>query len=211
MKSITIKGSKRESVGKVATKALRNAGMVPCVIYGGDNPVHFSAEEKAFKKLVYTPNVYTASLDVDGKKIAAILQDIQFHPVSDKILHVDFYQLIDDKEITMNIPVKLIGTSPGVLNGGSLRFTNRKLRVKALPANLPDAVIADISSLKIGSKLVVTSLETKNYIFMHPENTVVVQVRTSRNASAEEEEEAAAAAAAAETSETSEAATTAAE
>ncbi len=211
MKSITIKGSKRESVGKVSTKALRNAGMVPCVIYGGDNPVHFSAEEKAFKKLVYTPNVYTASLDVDGKKIAAILQDIQFHPVSDKILHVDFYQLIDDKEITMNIPVKLIGTSPGVLNGGSLRFTNRKLRVKALPANLPDAVIADISSLKIGSKLVVTSLETKNYIFMHPENTVVVQVRTSRNASAEEEEEAAAAAAAAETSETSEAATTAAE
>ena len=211
MKSITIKGSKRESVGKVATKALRNAGMVPCVIYGGDNPVHFSAEEKAFKKLVYTPNVYTASLDVDGKKIAAILQDIQFHPVSDKILHVDFYQLIDDKEITMNIPVKLIGTSPGVLNGGSLRFTNRKLRVKALPANLPDAVIADISSLKIGSKLVVTSLETKNYIFMHPENTVVVQVRTSRNASAEEEEEEAAAAAAAETSETSEAATTAAE
>ena len=212
MKSITIKGSKRESVGKVSTKALRNAGMVPCVIYGGDNPVHFSAEEKAFKKLVYTPNVYTASLDVDGKKIAAILQDIQFHPVSDKILHVDFYQLIDDKEITMNIPVKLIGTSPGVLNGGSLRFTNRKLRVKALPANLPDAVIADISSLKIGSKLVVTSLETKNYIFMHPENTVVVQVRTSRNASAEEEEEeAAAAAAAAETSESSEAATTAAE
>ena len=211
MKSITIKGSKRESVGKVSTKALRNAGMVPCVIYGGDNPVHFSAEEKAFKKLVYTPNVYTASLDVDGKKIAAILQDIQFHPVSDKILHVDFYQLIDDKEITMNIPVKLIGTSPGVLNGGSLRFTNRKLRVKALPANLPDAVIADISSLKIGSKLVVTSLETKNYIFMHPENTVVVQVRTSRNASAEEEEEAAAASAAAETSETSEAATTAAE
>jgi len=211
MKSITIKGSKRESVGKVSTKALRNAGMVPCVIYGGDNPVHFSAEEKAFKKLVYTPNVYTASLDVDGKKIAAILQDIQFHPVSDKILHVDFYQLIDDKEITMNIPVKLIGTSPGVLNGGSLRFTNRKLRVKALPANLPDAVIADISSLKIGSKLVVTSLETKNYIFMHPENTVVVQVRTSRNASAEEEEEEAAAAAAAETSETSEAATTAAE
>ena len=209
MKSITIKGSKRESVGKVSTKALRNAGMVPCVIYGGDNPVHFSAEEKAFKKLVYTPNVYTASLDVDGKKIAAILQDIQFHPVSDKILHVDFYQLIDDKEITMNIPVKLIGTSPGVLNGGSLRFTNRKLRVKALPANLPDAVIADISSLKIGSKLVVTSLETKNYIFMHPENTVVVQVRTSRNASAEEEEEEAAAAAAA--AETSEAATTAAE
>src|SRR6056300_963935 len=124
MKSITIKGSKRESVGKVATKALRNAGMVPCVIYGGDKPVHFSAEELAFKNLVYTPNVYTATIHVDGQKIAAILQDIQFHPVTDKILHVDFYQLFDDKEVTMNIPVKLTGTSPGVLNGRSLRFTN---------------------------------------------------------------------------------------
>lgn len=182
MKSITIKGSKRESVGKVATKALRNAGMVPCVIYGGDKPVHFSAEELAFKNLVYTPNVYTATIHVDGQKIAAILQDIQFHPVTDKILHVDFYQLFDDKEVTMNIPVKLTGTSPGVLNGGSLRFTNRKLKVKALPANLPDFVTADISKLKIGNKLFVTSLANDDYTFMHPDNTVVVQVRTSRNA-----------------------------
>ena len=189
MKSITIKGSKRESVGKVATKALRNAGMVPCVIYGGEKPVHFSAEEKAFKKLVYTPDVFTASLDVDGQKTTAILQDIQFHPLSDRILHVDFYQLFDDKEVTMNIPVKLTGTSPGVLNGGSLRFTNRKLKIKALPANLPDYVTADISGLKIGSKLLVTSLFNDEYTFMHPDNTVVVQVRTSRNATATAEAE----------------------
>ena len=190
MKSITIKGSKRESVGKVATKALRNAGMVPCVIYGVKTPIHFSAEEKVFKKLVYTPNVYTASLNVDGEKIPAILQDIQFHPVTDKILHVDFYQLFEDKEITMNIPVQLTGTSPGVLNGGSLRFTNRKLRVKALPSNLPDFIEADISKLKIGHKLVITSLFNDDYTFMHPDNTVVVQVRTSRNASSEDEDEA---------------------
>ena len=189
MKSITIKGSKRESVGKVATKALRNAGMVPCVIYGGETPIHFSAEEKAFKNLVYTPNVYTASLNVDGQKINAVLQDIQFHPVKDSILHVDFYQLFDDKEITMNIPVKLTGTSPGVLNGGSLRFTNRKLKVKALPANLPDFVSADISKLKIGHKLVVKSLIKEDYTFMHPDNTVVVQVRTSRNATEVEDED----------------------
>ncbi|WP_435413873.1 50S ribosomal protein L25/general stress protein Ctc [Polaribacter aestuariivivens] len=193
MKSITIKGSKRESVGKVATKALRNAGMVPCVIYGGDKPMHFSAPELAFKKLVYTPNVYTATINVDGQEIAAILQDIQFHPVTDRIIHVDFYQLFDDKEVTMNIPVKLTGTSPGVLNGGSLRFTNRKLKVKALPANLPDFISADISKLKIGHKLVITSLFNDDYTFMHPDNTVVVQVRTSRNASADlgddEEEE----------------------
>jgi large subunit ribosomal protein L25 len=189
MKSISIKGSKRESVGKVATKALRNAGMVPCVIYGGKTPIHFSAEEKAFKNLVFTPNVYTASLDVDGQKVEAILQDIQFHPVTDRIIHVDFYQTFDDKEITMNIPVRLVGTSPGVLNGGSLRFTNRKLRVKALPANLPDFIAADISGLKIGSKLLISSIVNDAYTFMHPENTVVVQVRTSRNATATAEEE----------------------
>ena len=192
MKSITIKGSKRESVGKVSTKALRNAGKVPCVIYGGDQPVHFSAEEKAFKNLVYTPNVYTAAIELDGQTFAAILQDIQFHPVTDKILHVDFYQLHDDKAVTMNIPVKLKGTSPGVLNGGSLRFTNRKLKVKAVPANLPDFIEADISKLKIGSKLYITELFNEDYTFMHPDNTVVVQVRTSRNAveTSEEEEEA---------------------
>ena len=189
MKSITIKGSKRESVGKVATKALRNAGMVPCVIYGGDKPVHFSAEELAFKKLVYTPNVYTATISVDGQKIPAILKDIQFHPVTDRIIHADFYQLFEDKEITMKIPVNLTGTSPGVLNGGSLRFTNRKLKIKALPSNLPDFVTADISELKIGSKLLVSSLLNNSYTFMHPDNTVVVQVRTSRNATADEEVE----------------------
>jgi large subunit ribosomal protein L25 len=189
MKSITIKGSKRESVGKVATKALRNAGMVPCVIYGGGKLVHFSAEELAFKKLVYTPNVYTATIIVDGQTIQTILKDIQFHPVTDRIIHADFYQLFEDKEITMRIPVNLTGTSPGVLNGGSLRFTNRKLKVKALPANLPDFVNADISALRIGSKLTVVSLTTDGYTFMHPDNTVVVQVRTSRNATAEDDVE----------------------
>ena len=183
MKSITIKGSKRESVGKVATKALRNAGMVPCVIYGGDKPIHFSAEEKAFKNLVYTPNVYTASIDVDGQKIPAILQDIQFHPVSDRILHVDFYQLFDDKEITMIIPVKLVGKSKGVAIGGALRHNLRKMRVKALPANLPDFIEADITELEIGNKLYVTELKNDKYSILHPNNTVVAQVRMSRNAS----------------------------
>jgi large subunit ribosomal protein L25 len=156
--------------------------MVPCVIYGGDKPVHFSAEEKSFSKLVFTPNVYTALIELDGNKVLAILQDIQFHPVTDRILHIDFYQLFDDKEVAMNIPVKLTGTSPGVLNGGSLRFTNRKLKIKALPAKLPDFVTADISELKIGSKLFITELFNDDYTFMHPDNTVVVQVRTSRNA-----------------------------
>ena len=183
MKSITIKGSERESVGKVATKALRNAGMVPCVIYGGENPVHFSAEERAFKGLVYTPEAHTVVIELEGgKKFEGILQDIQFHPVSDKILHVDFYQLEATKEITMEVPVKVTGTSPGVLLGGVLRLNQRKLKVRALPANLPDSIEANISELEMGNKLYVTKLATENYKILHPDNTVVCQVRISRAA-----------------------------
>ncbi|MFD1293002.1 50S ribosomal protein L25/general stress protein Ctc [Lutibacter holmesii] len=189
MKSITIKGSQRESVGKVSTKALRNAGKVPCVLYGGDKPLHFSADETAFKNLVYTANVYTAMIEVEGATYHAILQDIQFHPVTDKILHIDFYQLFDDKMVTMEIPVRLVGTSPGVINGGSLRFAMRKLSVRALPSDLPDFINADISKLKIGSKLFVTELADEKFSILHPENSVVVQVRTSRSAVAATDED----------------------
>ncbi|WP_435579385.1 50S ribosomal protein L25/general stress protein Ctc [Gilvibacter sp.] len=190
MKSITIKGSQRESVGKVSTKALRNAGKVPCVVYGGETPIHFSAPELAFKNLVYTPDVHTVVIELeDGTSINAILQDIQFHPVTDRILHIDFYQIFDDKEITMNIPVRLVGNSRGVRNGGVLRFVNRKLRIKAVPANLPDYVEADITELRIGNKLYVTTLTNDAYTIMHPDNTVVVQVRTSRNAVDEADDE----------------------
>jgi len=189
MKSITINGSKRESVGKKSTKALRNAGEVPCVIYGGDKPVHFSAEELAFSKLVYTPNAHTVVIALGSDTVNAVLQDIQFHPVTDRILHIDFYQLFDDKEIAMNIPVNLIGKSPGVANGGSLMRNKRKLRVKALPSNLPDFIEVDISPLKIGSKLYITELVNENYNFLHPDNTVVCQVKRSRVTIEEEEEE----------------------
>ncbi|MGA0373273.1 MAG: 50S ribosomal protein L25/general stress protein Ctc [Flavobacteriaceae bacterium] len=182
MKSITIKGSKRESVGKVATKALRNADKVPCVLYGGENPIHFSANELDFSKLVYTPNAHTVVLDINGdQKINAILQDIQFHPVSDKILHVDFYQLSEDKEVNMEIPVVIEGSAPGVLlEGGTLVISKRKLKVRALPKNLPDFINVDISSLKLGNKIFTSELESKDFTILHPENTVVCKVRTSR-------------------------------
>ena len=183
MKSITIKGSERESVGKVATKALRNAGAVPCVLYGGDQPVHFSAEEAAFKHLVYTPNAHTVVIELgSGKSYNAVLQDIQVHPVSDKILHIDFYQLFDDKEVTMEVPVRITGTSPGVLLGGVLRLNQRKLKVKALPANLPDFLDADITPLEMGNKIYVTALANDKFKLLHPDNTVVCQVRISRAA-----------------------------
>ncbi|MBN2868540.1 MAG: 50S ribosomal protein L25/general stress protein Ctc, partial [Flavobacteriaceae bacterium] len=181
--SITINGSQRESVGKKATKALRNAGQVPCVLYGGDNPVHFSAPELAFSKLVYTPNAHTVVIELEnGDTYNAILQDIQFHPVTDNILHIDFYQLFDNKEVTMEIPVNFTGNSRGVRNGGVLRKNKRSLRVKALPGNLPDYIDADISELKIGSKLYITALQSEDFKFMHPDNTVVCQVRRSRAA-----------------------------
>ena len=182
MKSITIKGSERENVGKKATKAVRDAGMVPCVIYGGNQPVHFIADERAFKGLVYTPNAHTVVIELNGGSYNVIMQDIQFHPVSDKILHIDFFQLSDDKEIIMEVPVKITGTSPGVLLGGVLRLNQRRLKVKALPKNLPDFVEASISELQMGNKLYVTKLETNNFKLMHPDNTVVCQVRISRAA-----------------------------
>ena len=191
MKSITIKGAKRESVGKLASKALRNADKVPCVLYGSEKPLHFSANELDFSKLVYTPNAHTVVIDLDeGKKINAILQDIQFHPVSDKILHVDFYQVFDDKPVTMEIPVIFEGSAPGVLiSGGVLSINKRKLKVRAVPSSLPDLITADISGLELGNKLLIEELKSDNYTILHPDNTVICKVRTSRAAIEVEEAE----------------------
>tara|TARA_Y200000002_G_scaffold88474_1_gene70936 strand:- start:2703 stop:3413 length:711 start_codon:yes stop_codon:yes gene_type:complete len=188
MKSITINGSKRESVGKVATKALRNAGRVPCVLYGGDNPLHFSAPELDFSKLVYTPNAHTVLIDIeDGAKINAILQDIQFHPVSGSILHIDFYELFDDKEVSINVPVKIEGASPGVLNSGGTLFKNkRKLKIKALPSNLPDDIVIDISKLELGDKIYTADLKNDKFSILHSDNMVVCQVKISRASLVEE-------------------------
>ena len=196
MKSITIKGQVRESVGKKATKALRNAEQVPCVVYGGKDSVHFAAPAKAFKKLIYTADALTAKIELEGAEaIHAVLQDIQFHPVTDEIIHIDFYQIFEDKEVTMEIPVKLIGNAKGVVNGGSLRHNLRKIKVKAIPANLPDMLEVDITELKIGDKLLVTALKSDNFSILHPDNSVLAQVKMSRNASKTEEEEEAEAAA----------------
>ncbi|MDR6299932.1 50S ribosomal protein L25/general stress protein Ctc [Mesonia maritima] len=182
MKSITIKGSKRESVGKKSTKALRNAGEVPCVLYGGENPLHFSAPEVSFNSLIYTPDVHTVILELeDGTKVNAVLQDIQFHPVTDAILHMDFYEFDDDQEITMEIPVHSEGVPKGVKNGGVLRFNLRRMKVRGLANKLPDYIVADVTPLKIGNKLYVTAVKSDDYNILHPDNTVICQVRTSRN------------------------------
>ena len=182
MKSITIQGTKRESVGKKSTKALRDAELVPCVVYGGAETLNFSAEERAFKGLVYTPEAHTVSIEVDGQTIPAVLQDIQFHPITDKILHADFYQLADDKPVVMEVPVRITGRAKGVVSGGAMRQTYRKLKLKALPSNLPDEIVVDVTPLKIGNKLYVGDIKTNNFTFMHPDNAVVVAVKMSRTA-----------------------------
>lgn len=190
MKSITIKGSKRESVGKKVTKALRNAGEVPCVLYGGEQALHFSAPEVSFNSLIYTPDVHTVVIELeDGKSYNAVLQDIQFHPVTDNILHMDFYEFGEDQEISMEIPVHAEGVPRGVKNGGVLRFNLRRMKVKGLASKLPDYIIADVSSLKIGNKLYVTAVENEDYTILHPDNTVICQVKTSRNIVADADDE----------------------
>ena len=182
MKSIKINGSKRESVGKSSTKALRNAGKVPCVVYGGEKPVHFSADEISFSKLIYTPNAHTVAISLDEKsEINAIVQDIQFHPVSERILHIDFLQLFEGKEVTMTIPVKYEGNAPGVRNeGGILSKNKRKLSVKALPKDLPDFIKADISTLNLNDNITISDVSEDSFKFLHPDNMVICQVKMSR-------------------------------
>ena len=181
MKSITINGTIRKVLGKKSTKELRKQDMVPCVLYGEGEPIHFTAKELDFSKLVYTPNAYTVKIILEKNELDAIIQDIQFHPLSDKILHIDFYQLNENKEVAMEIPVKTEGSAPGVLiTGGVLILNQRKLKVKALPENLPDFITVDISNLELGDKLYSSELRTEKYEFLHPENTVVCQVKVAR-------------------------------
>jgi large subunit ribosomal protein L25 len=155
--------------------------------------MHFAADERAFKKLVYTPETHTVVIELeDGSKHEAIMQDIQFHPISDKILHVDFFRLAKDKEVTVSVPVKIEGVAPGIIKGGSLSMVLKKLKVRAIPANLPDAVTVNVDKLDIGNKVYVSELRTDSYKLVHPDNVVVVQVKMSRAAMKASSEEAAA-------------------
>lgn len=183
MKSITLKGLERESVGKVSTNALRNAGRVPCVIYGGENPVHFSVDARELAPLIYTPDALIVDLELaSGKKFKAALQDLQFHPVTETVLHVDFIELFEDKPVTMVVPVVITGHSVGVRAGGVLAVNARKLPVRALPANLPDRIEVDVTPLKIGGKAFVRTLQKDDYKIQAADNYIVAYVRTSRNA-----------------------------
>ncbi len=182
MKSIAIKGSKRESVGKKATRALRDAEKVPCVLYGGAaGVIHFSAMEKDFDKLVYTADVHTVKLNLGGQKVNAVLQDIQFHPVTDAILHMDFYQFDDDYPVNMTLPVHGTGVAKGVKAGGVLQFNMRRIDLNGLVDKLPDYVEVDVSDLGIGDKLYVTDVFSDDYEVLHDEDEVICQVIAARD------------------------------
>ena len=163
MKTLEIIGYKRANLGKAQTKELRNESFVPGVLYGGAEQIHFYAPAILFRDLVYSPEVYEVDLNIEGTHYRAIMQDVQFHPVNEMLLHVDFLELQDDKAVKMDIPVKMVGNSPGVMLGGKLVVKLRKLRVKALPANLPDYIEVDISDLELGKSIKVSKIKAGDF------------------------------------------------
>ena len=189
MKKIKITAKPRANKGKSASKLLRKELRVPCVLYGGEGNILFSILEKDFKPLVYTKDAYQIELEISGNTFQSIIQEVQFHPVSDNIIHADFYEVRENKMIAMNIPVELLGRAPGVIAGGSLSFIMRKIRVKAMPKDMPEIIKVDISQLNIGSKVYITEMANEKYEFLHPENSVIVAVKTSRVAITTSEQE----------------------
>ena len=189
MKTLAINVKERQNVGKTNTRALRNQGNVPCVLYGGEKQVTFYAHENDFRKLVYTPDTFIVELSIDGTVTKAIMQDIQFHPVTDKILHIDFLEVFDDKAITVSIPVILNGTSIGVKNGGNLMFRRSKIITKGLVANLPNSIELNIEHLNIGMFTYIKDITIEGCELVAPGNSVVVGVKTARAVVEEEVEE----------------------
>jgi large subunit ribosomal protein L25 len=180
MKTIAISGSPRENVGKRDAKELRYEGKVPAVLYGGAAQIHFAVIIADLRDAIYTPEANFVEIDVNGSKIKAIIKDLQFHPLTDVLLHVDFLQLFDEKEILMEIPVKLTGTSPGVKMGGKLVQKLRKLRVRAFPKDMPQAVEVSIAKLEVGSLFRVRDLEKGKYTVTNTGEDTIVSVGMSR-------------------------------
>ncbi len=181
MKSVSISGSLRTNVGKKDAKNLRHAGMVPCVLYGGKEQKAFSVKYNDLLPLVYTPDVLTVDLDINGVAHKASMQEIQFHAVNDKIQHIDFLEMFDNKPVVIGVPVKTFGNSVGVRAGGKLTLNVRKLKIKALPANLPDSIDINIENLDIGKNIRVSDIAKDGVEFLDTPNMVVATVKATRN------------------------------
>lgn len=189
MKQVSLSGSSRENVGKKDAAKLRNEGRVPAVLYGGDSQTHFHVSDLDAKKLYYTPDVYVIELDVDGKKTKAIIQEVQLHPTTDKVVHIDFLEVFDDKPVKVKLPVKLTGFSVGVRNGGKLRQHFRKVTAVGLLKDLPEIVELDITTMRIGHKKRISDLAVEGVQFVDASSAVVVAIQMARGASNDAEEE----------------------
>lgn len=189
MKSIEIKGTARQDLGKKATRELRKNNGVPCVLYGVQKdenglPVatHFTVPVEGLRNLVYTPHIYSVNLNIDGQTVTAILKDIQFHPVKDNILHVDFYQITEEKPIVMEVPVQLEGLAEGVRAGGKLALQLRKLKVKALYNVIPERLVINVTNLGLGKTIKVGELNFEGLELMNAKEAVVCAVKLTRAA-----------------------------
>ncbi len=197
MKTVVVKGEKRTALGKKDSKKLRDQDIVPAVLYGGEEPIHFSVPFSELRKLVYTPSVYLIDLDIDGQVYPALMQDVQWHAVEEQILHVDFLKIDAEKTVKIEVPVKITGLAKGIKAGGKIKSNLRRLKVKALPGNLPDTISIDVTKLGIGQSIKVSDLSVPNVEFLDNKSNVVVSVIITRaaksaagTAGADEEEEA---------------------
>ncbi len=182
MKSFELKVTRRTALGKKDSNLLRRKGQVPCVLYGGKENLHFSAEKSEFKDLVYTNRVFVTHLNLDGKVHKAIMKEIQFHPVSDEINHIDFIEVADDKPIIVELPLEISGNSPGIRAGGKLKQRKKYLKVKGLIKNLPEVLNVDITPLNIGQSVLAGDLNYENIEVLEIKSALVVGVISSRAA-----------------------------
>ena len=189
MKTVSLSGSSRENVGKKDATLLRREGKIPSVLYGGKEQVHFHISENDAKKIIFTPNVYVVELEVNGSKVNAIIKDVQLHSVTDRVIHIDFLEIMDGAAVKIKIPVKTTGFSIGVRNGGKLSQNFRSLLVEGKVADLPDTIEVDITAVKIGHKIRVSEMNVPGLRFLDPAGAVVLGVAMSRGASMVEEEE----------------------
>lgn len=190
MKSVELKATSRSEVrNKSALKSLRKEGRVPAVVYGSDENINFHVDEVAFEKLINTPEVYFIDLVMEDKTVKAAIKDVQFHPVTDRPIHIDFMAVVDDKPISMGIPVVFTGNSRGVMNGGKRREKLRKLICKALPKDMPEEISIDITQLRIGQDIKVRDVNYDNVEFLNAPNAVIIAIKTSRVAVADDDED----------------------
>lgn len=191
MKTIQINGVKREAYGKKGSKDVRREQRIPVIIYGGkDEPVHFSVDVRDMKPLLYTPKSYIVEFDIEGHKETGVLRDVQYHPVKDYPMHMDFYRVLPGKPVAIDIPVKITGNSEGVKLGGKLAVYKRKLRVSGMSENLPDELVIDVTKLGIGQTIFVGDLSYENLTMLNPAGMAICSIiitRAARGAAAAEE------------------------